>query len=86
MVLSHLLDTSVFCQPIKDDPISSVMERWSDLGEAAVCTSAICLAEVLQGLEQRQSEKYWRRYRRLLKGRYPILPVDEAIGAQFDGS
>ena len=83
MALSHLLDTSVLCQPIKDTPITTVLARWDELGEAVVCTSAICVAEVLQGLEQRQSEKYWSRYRELLAGRYPVLAVDEAVAAQF---
>ena len=83
MALSHLLDTSVFCQPIKDIPLPGVLERWSSLGEAAVCTSAICLAEILQGLEQRRSSKYWRRYRELLAGRYVVLSVDAAVAAQF---
>lgn len=81
--MTHLLDTSVFCQPIKDHPVDSVLERWSDVGDIVVCTSAICLAEVLQGLEQRQSKKYWRRYRELLEGRHPVLPVDEAVAVQF---
>ena len=83
MALTHLLDTSVFCQPIKDRPIPEVLDRWSELGEVVVCTSAICLAEVLQGLEQRQSEKYWRRFHELLEGQYPVLSVDGAVAAQF---
>lgn len=83
MNLTHLLDTSVFSQPIRDTPAAGVLERWSEIGEAGVCTSAICLAEVLQGLEHRGSEKYWHRYRSLLAGRYPILPVDERVAAHF---
>lgn len=83
VALSHLLDTTVFCQPIKDTPVQGVLARWHELGEAVVCTSAVCVAEILQGLEQRQSEKYWRRYRELLMGRYPVLPLDEAVAAQF---
>lgn len=83
MKLSHLLDTSVFCQPIKDHPVPGVLDRWSDLGEAPVCTSAVCLAEILQGLEQRGSEKYWRRYKELLMGRYPVLPFDEHAARHF---
>jgi len=83
MALTHLLDTSVFSQPIKDSPVESVLDRWSSLGEAAVCTSAICLAEVLQGLEQKKSEKYWRRYRELLESRYPVLAIDEPVASQY---
>lgn len=83
MALTHLLDTSVFCQPIKDRPAEEVLDRWSRLGEPVVCTSAVCLAEVLQGLEQKKSEKYWRRYRELLLGRYPVLAVDESVAAHY---
>lgn len=81
--LTHLLDTSVFSQPIKDRPVSGVLERWGDLGEESVCTAAICLAELLQGLEDRGSEKYWRRYRELLRNRYPVLSFDAAVAGTY---
>ena len=83
MALTHLLDTTIFSQPIKDRPLPLVMERWSTLSDACVCTSAICLAEILQGLEARQSDKYWRRYRALLENRYAALPFDQAVAAAF---
>lgn len=83
MALTHLLDTSVYSQPIKDRPVDAVLDRWSDLGELAVATSVVCLAEVLQGLEQRNSDKYWGRYRELLEGRYPVLAIDEVVAAEF---
>lgn len=83
MKLTYLLDTSILCQPIRDQPVAGVLSRWSEVGDAAVCTSAICLAEVLQGLEQRNSEKYWRRYRSILAGHYTVLPVDERVAARY---
>jgi predicted nucleic acid-binding protein len=76
MPLSHLLDTSVLCQPIKDSPHPGVLARWSDIGDESTCTSAICIAEILQGLEQRASEKYWNRYRGILKDQYAGLSFD----------
>lgn len=57
MALSHLLDTSVLSQPIKDHPLPGVLDRWNDLRDDALCTSAVCLAEVLQGLHDRESAK-----------------------------
>jgi predicted nucleic acid-binding protein len=81
--MTHLLDTSVYSQPIKDHPLESVRRRWSAIGDSAVCTAAVCLAEVLQGLVERQSEKYWRRYRALLEGRYVVLPFDERVAATY---
>ena len=83
MALTHLLDTSVLSQPIKDHPLSAVMARWSAQGDASVCTSTICVAELLQGLEFRQSEKYWHRYRELLENRYAALPFDQTAATRF---
>jgi tRNA(fMet)-specific endonuclease VapC len=83
MALTHLLDTTVFSQPVKDRPLETVMSRWSHIGDAAVCTSAICLAEVRQGLEERQSEKYWRRFRELLDQKYVVLPFDALAAERF---
>lgn len=83
MPLSHLLDTSVLSQPIKDKPLPGVLDRWNDLREDALCTSAVCLAEVLQGLRDRESSKYWRRYRELLENQYPVLPFDASVADTF---
>jgi predicted nucleic acid-binding protein len=80
---SHLLDTSVLSQPVKDRPLQPALDRWSALGELAVCTSAICVAEILQGLETRASAKYWRRYRALLEDRYRVLPFDAGVAVTF---
>ncbi len=80
---THLLDTSVFSQPIKDRPAEAVLARWEELGDRAVCTSAICLAEMKQGLEVRRSEKYWRRFNHLLADHYPILPFDEDTATTY---
>ena len=81
--MTHLLDTTVLSQPIKDVPVERVLDRWSELGDGALCTSAVCLAELIQGLEMRGSAKYWSRYRALLMGRYPVLPFDAGVAATF---
>jgi predicted nucleic acid-binding protein len=83
MTLTHLLDTSVYSQPIKDRPNASALLRWSGIGDGAVCTSAVCQGEILHGLELRSSEKYWHRYRSLLENRYPILAFDASVAAAF---
>ena len=83
MAHTHLLDTSVFSQPIKDRPVETVLSRWDGLGDQAVCTSALCLAELREGLEIRQSRKYWRRFNELLENRYLILPFDESTAATY---
>jgi len=83
VTITHLLDTSVFSQPIKDRPNSNVIERWSELGDSVICTCSICLAEVLQGLEYRESDKYWRRYRAILMNRYPVLMFDQQVAQTY---
>ena len=83
MALSHLLDTSVLSQPIKDHSLPGVLDRWSAVREDALCTSAICLAEILQGLRDRESPKYWHRFRKLLENQYPVLPFDDTVADTF---
>lgn len=80
---THLLDTSVYCQPIRRKPLASVQRRWSTIGDARLCISVICELEVLQGLEMKDSERLWNLYRNVLANRLPILPVDRAVAEQY---
>jgi len=83
MALSHLLDTSVYSQPLKPKPLPSVQERWDALGDEALAISVICEAELLYGLELRQSRKLQALYEHLLKDRLFLFPVDAAIVKSF---
>jgi len=83
MALSHLLDTAVYCQPIKPRPLESVRERWTALGDDALAISAVCEAEVLYGLELKQSAKLHALYNGLLKERLRVLPVDSGVAKHF---
>ena len=83
MPLSHLLDTSVYCQPIKPRPLASVERRWRELGDEALATSIICEAELLYGLELKQSARLTALYERLLKGRLTVFPVEAALARTF---
>ena len=83
MALSHLLDTSVYCQPIKPRPLESVRNRWTDLGDDALAISAICEAEVLYGLQRRQSSRLNALYDGLLNERLRVLPVDSGVAKHF---
>ena len=69
MAVRHLLDTSVYSQPLRKKPVPSVVARWRKLGDASLCVSVLCEAEVLQGLEAKDSPSLWDRYRELLEGR-----------------
>jgi hypothetical protein len=37
--ISHLLDTSFYCQPLRKKRLRSVVARWKTLGDAALCVS-----------------------------------------------
>jgi len=83
MTVTHLLDTSVYSQPIKKIPVQTVMDRWQALGDTAVVTSVICEAEVLFGIHNEKHKnsttKIHERYAALLKGKCDLLPVDETV-------
>jgi predicted nucleic acid-binding protein len=81
--VTHLLDTSVFCQPLRKKPLPSVIRRWKAVGDAALCVSVLCEAEVLQGLEAKDSDELWDRYRTLLEGRLPVLDVTLDVAHQY---
>ena len=83
MPITHLLDTSVYSQPIKRAPLDSVQRRWAAVGDSSLSTSVICEAEVLQGLEAKRSDRLWRRYRSVLKGRMHVLPVDIRVAERY---
>lgn len=76
MALTHLLDTSVYCQPLKPKPLQSVIDRWGSLGDQALCTSIFCETEILQGLEMKGSATLRKAYRDILENRLPILSFD----------
>jgi predicted nucleic acid-binding protein len=80
---SHLLDTSVYCQPLKPKPLASVEQRWRHLGDDALAVSAVGEAELLYGLEWKKSVRLLALYDHLLKDRLQVLPVDTAVAKSF---
>jgi predicted nucleic acid-binding protein len=81
--MNYLLDTSVLSQAIKNLPLPRVVERWSSLPESQLKTSSFCIAELLQGLEARDSATYWRRYRNLIEPYYRGLPFTDAVAQTY---
>ncbi len=79
MAATHLLDTSVYCQPLRKLPLPEVERRWRALGDERLAISAICEAELLQGLEAKDSDRLWAAYRAILRGRLPLLPIDRRV-------
>jgi predicted nucleic acid-binding protein len=83
VAVTHLLDTSVYCQPLRKKPLPSVVARWKGIGEESLCVSVLCEAEVLQGLEAKRSERLWQRYRALLQGRLPMIDVTTEVAKTY---
>lgn len=75
-MITHLLDTSVYSQRLKRQPIQAVVRRWSDLGDAKLAISTICEAELLFGLEKKNSARLWTEYKQYLKNKLVVLPLD----------
>ena len=83
MPLSHLLDTSVYCQPIKPRPLAKVENRWRALGDDSLAASIICDAEILYGIALKPATRLHSLYEQLLKDRLQMLPVDGAVAKVF---
>ena len=87
MPVTHLLDTSVYSQPIRRTPVQQAIDRWQAVGDTAVVSSVICEAEVLYGIlnEKRRNNgtKIGERYDALLKDKFDLLPVDNAVAQAY---
>jgi tRNA(fMet)-specific endonuclease VapC len=83
MAATHLLDTSIYSQPIKRTPSASALAHWEDHGDAALVVSSICHAELKFGLVKSGATKLLRDYESKLAGRLPILAVDEEVAESY---
>lgn len=83
MPATHLLDTSVFSQPIKRKAVKTALDRWAALGDDRVVISAICEAEVRFGLHKQGSSSLLAAFETQLKNRLPVLPVDSAVADTY---
>ncbi len=79
MALSHLLDTSVYCQPIKPQPLISVIQRLEKVGERHMSISVICELEILFGIHRRRALQQQSSYEYLLKDRFQIFNIDQKV-------
>jgi predicted nucleic acid-binding protein len=80
---SHLLDSSVYSQPLKPRPLPSVERHWRYHGDDALAFSVICEAELRFGIGKKQSAKLRRDFATLLQGRLTCINVDSDIAAAF---
>jgi predicted nucleic acid-binding protein len=60
-----------------------VERRWRELGDDALAISVICEAELLYGLQLKQSAKLNSLYEQLLQDRVQTLTVDAAVAKTF---
>ena len=82
-MVTHLIDTSIYSQPLRPRPLQSVIEKWTRLGDEALSISVICEAELFYGLRWKNSRKLILKYEAFLKGRLTVYPVNEAVAKQF---
>ena len=85
MSLTHLLDTSVYSQPIKKKPLTTVIDHWKTIGDRNLCISIFCETEILQGLEMKQSHSLWNAYNLILKNSIPIIDFTIAAAKIYAG-
>ena len=57
MPRTHLLDTSVYSQPVRRAAHPAVTARWQGLDKDAAAISSVCEAEVLYGLKKHGSDR-----------------------------
>lgn len=82
-MLTHLLDTSVYCQRLRRKPHAGVVRRWREKGDRALAVPAVAEAELLYGLEKKQSARLWQEYRGYLENRLVLIPVDKGVSVVF---
>ncbi len=80
---THLLDTSVYSQPIRPQPHPAVMKRWQALGDAALVTSSICEGEILFGIKKKGSKKMADGYDPILNGLIKSLYVESMFAEAY---
>ena len=83
MTRTHLLDTSVYSQPVKRTRHPAVAAHWELLDPASAVISAVCEAEILYGLKKRGSLQMRETYDSILSGRFQVIPVDGDVAATY---
>jgi toxin FitB len=79
----YLLDTSVFCQPLKKRPHQGAIKRWDSLGDQVFFISIVTIAEVEWGLHKLAVPRLWSLFAEILRNRLPVLPADLPVWSEF---
>ncbi len=83
MSATHLLDPSVFSQPLKQKPVKMALERWTALGDGRLAVSVISEAEVRYGIEWSGDASQRQEFESALAGRLPVLIMDSAVARAY---
>ena len=83
MSIKYLLDTSVYSQPIRPHPLPPCESRWQKQGDQSLAVPAVAIAEIEYGLFLKDSQKLWKAYRSVLKGRLEILSFTAEVATTF---
>jgi predicted nucleic acid-binding protein len=81
--MRYLLDTSVYSQPLRREPVEATLVRWKEVGDSACAISAVTAAEVEYGLLLENRPRRREKFRFLLEGRLPVLPTDDRVWMEF---
>lgn len=81
--MRYLLDTSVYCQPLRRKPVHPVLLRWRDTGDAECRIATVTVAEVEFGLWLEDHEQRWKKYRTLLENRIEVLETTQDVWQEF---
>ena len=83
MALRYLLDTSVFSQTIRSQPLLACQERWRRCGDSTLAVPTIAIAEIEYGLFLKDSDRLWTAYRTILKDRLVSFDFTAQIASVF---
>jgi len=79
--MRYLLDTNIISALMKD-PTGSVTVRIREVGEEAICTSIVVVAEVRYGIEKRQSIKLKKQFDQL-EPSLVVVPFEAPADLQY---
>lgn len=68
-----LLDTTIFCQPIRPVPNTHCQHHWQHHSDDRLAVPTMAVAELEYGLFLKNSDKLWDAYRTILKGRLTVF-------------
>lgn len=81
--MKWLLDTSVYSQPLRRQPIKRALEKWRDAGDSNCAISGVTLGEIHWGLHAAANDRLWDGYHALIADRLSILETSNSIWKKF---